>query len=189
MEADRPGRLSAGRGTALRIAAAVAVLALVVVGAVVVLGGGGDEQEATIKGPPGREFTLLRPDGWTEVGAEERDLIPGEPLAVMRRQNREGLVTVTAPADREQDVGAIAEELDRRLARAVPDFRKVAARVVRVEAGRALLYSYVRTKKGTAHSLLVVPGSDVTYTVNAVVPAGAEDAARDVGEILNSFDL
>ena len=81
-----------------------------------------------------------------------------------------------------------AAELDRRLGKAIPDFRKVAARVVRVEAGRALLYSYVRTKKATAHTLLVVPGQEVTYTVNAVVPAGAEDAARDVGQILNSFD-
>jgi len=188
MEADGPGRLRARRGTALRIVAVAATVALVVIGALVVLGGD-DEQEATIKGPHGREFTLLRPDGWSEVGAEERNLIPGEPLAVMRREEGEGLVTVTAPADREQDVDAIAAELDRRLAKAIPDFRKVAARVVRVAAGRALLYSYVRTKKATAHTLLVVPGPDVTYTVNAVVPAGAEDAARDVGEILNSFDV
>ena len=188
MVADRPGRQRPSRGTALRIVAVAGAIALVVIGAVVVLGGD-DDEEATVKGPPGHDFTLLRPDGWTEVGAEERSLIPGNPLAVMRRAKGEGLVTVTAPADREQDVDAIAAELDRRLAKAIPDFRKVAARVVRVEAGRALLYSYVRTKKATAHSLLVVPGPDLTYTVNAVVPAGAEDAARDVGEILNSFDV
>ena len=165
-----------------------AAIAAVVVGAIVLFGGDEDDDEATVKGPAGREFTLLRPEGWSEVGAEERDLIPGKPLAVMRRDKGEGLVTVNAPARREQDVDAIATELDRRLGKALPDFRKVAARVVRVEAGRALLYSYVRTKKATAHTLLVVPGQDVTYTVNAVVPAGAEDAARDVGQILNSFD-
>jgi hypothetical protein len=171
----------------VRIVAVAAAIAVVVVGAVVLFGGDGDD-EATVTGPAGREFTLLRPEGWIEVGAEERDLIPGEPLAVMRRETGEGLVTVNAPARREQDVDAIAAELDRRLGKALPDFRKVTARVVRVEAGRALLYSYVRTKKATAHTLLVVPGPDVTYTVNAVVPAGAEDAARDVGQILNSFD-
>jgi hypothetical protein len=188
MEADGSGRLRPGRKTALRILALAAAIALVVVGAVVLFGGD-DDEESTVKGPPGHEFTLLRPEGWTEVGAEERDLIPGKPLAVLRREQGEGLVTVNAPARREQDVDAIAAELDRQLAKAIPDFRKVAARVVRVEAGRALLYSYVRTTKGTAHTLLVVPGPEVTYTVNAVVPAGAEDAARDVGRILNSFDV
>ena len=188
MVADRPGRQRPSRGTALRIVAVAGAIALVVLGAVVLLGGD-DEEEATVKGPPGHEFTLLRPDGWTEVGAEERDLIPGKPLAVLRRGKGEGLVTVNAPARREQDVDAIAAELDKRLGKEIPDFRKVAARIVRVEAGRALLYSYVRTKKATAHTLLVVPSANATYTVNAVVPAGAEDAARDVGRILNSFDV
>ena len=187
MEADGSGRPRPGRKTALRILALAAAVALIVVGAVVLFGGD-DHEESTVNGPPGHEFTLLRPEGWTEVGAEERDLIPGKPLVVIRRDEGEGLVTVNAPARREQDVEAIAAELDRQLGKAIPDFRKVAARVVRVQAGRALLYSYVRTKKGTAHTLLVVPGEKVTYTVNAVVRAGAEDAARDVGRILNSFD-
>jgi len=96
---------------------------------------------------------------------------------------------VNAPAQREQDLDAIAAQLDRRLRKEIDDFRKVGARVVDVEAGPALLYSYARTDAGTAHTLLVVPTAARTYTVNAAVPAGAEDAAKEVGKILLSFDI
>jgi hypothetical protein len=98
-------------------------------------------------------------------------------------------VTVNAPAKRERNLDAVAAALDKRLAKEIDDFRKVGARVVEVEAGEALLYSYARARRGTAHTLLVVPDVDRTYTVNAAVPAGAEDAARDVGRILLSFDI
>jgi hypothetical protein len=98
-------------------------------------------------------------------------------------------VTVNAPAQREQDLDAIAARLDSRLRKEISDFRKVGARVVDVEAGPALLYSYARTDAGTAHTLLVVPTATRTYTVNAAVPAGAEDAAKEVGKILFSFDI
>jgi len=173
----------------VRIVVPVVAGVALLTAAVILLTGGDDEGEPTVTGPPGHEFSLLRPDGWKEVSAEELKLIPGKPLAVLRRDAGQGLVTVTAPSEPERDVEAIANELDKRLAKEIRDFRKVAARVVRVKAGRALLYSYVRTKKATAHTLLVVPGKERTYTVSAVIPAGAEEAARDVGEMLNSFDL
>lgn len=172
-----------------RTLAIAATIALVAVGAVVLLGGDDDGGGETIQGPAGDEFTLLKPDGWEEVSEDELALIAGKPLAVLRRPDEQGLVTVTAPTETGSNIEAAADELDKRLSEELPDFRKVGARIVEVEAGRALLYSYVRTKKATAHTILVVPGPERTYTVNAVVPAGAEDAARDVGEILNSFDI
>jgi hypothetical protein len=172
----------------VRIVLIAALIAAIVVAAIVLLGGDDGDGDETVKGPPGDEFTLLKPDGWEQVSRDELALIPGKPLAVLRRDEREGLVTVSAPSQAGQNIEDAAAELDKRLSKALPDFRKVGARIVEVEAGRALLYSYVRTKKATAHTILVVPGPEKTYTINAVVPAGAEDAARDVGEILNSFD-
>ena len=168
------------------VAAAVGIAALIFVLSAV-LGGDGDE-EAIVQGPPGHDFTLFRPDSWSEVSDEDRELIPGKPLAVLRRGEGQGLVTVNAPARPERNLDAIAAQLDKRLEKAIPDFRKVGARVVEVKAGRALLYSYARGRRATAHTLLVVPTPERTYTVNAVVPAGAEDAAREVGAILLSFD-
>ena len=130
----------------------------------------------------------MRPDGWTELSDDEREDLPGNPLVVMRRGEGEGLLIVNAPSGTERDLDAVAESLDRRLEKALPDFRKASARVVEVEAGRALLYSYARGRKATAHTILVVPTADRTYTLDAVVPAGADEAAREVGEILFSFD-
>ena len=188
MQADAPRRLTVRRRTALLVAAAAAVIAALVFGIGALLGDDSDE-EPRIEGPPGYEFTMLQPHGWSAVGADERALIPGKPLAVLRRGEGEGLVTVNAPAQRQQDLDAVAAQLDKRLKREIGDFRKVAARVVQVGAGQALLYSYARTSRGTAHTVLVVPTADRTYTVSAAVPAGAEDAAKDVGRILLSFDV
>ena len=188
--ADR-ARVGSGRSvrTALLKVAAVGVVILLGVAGVLALVGGGDDDDAsTVSGPAGYEFTLLQPDGWTAVGDAERESIPGAPLAVLRREGGGGLVTVNAPAQRARDLDTVSAQLDKRLRREIDDFRRVGARVVQVEAGEALLYSYARTKRGTAHTLLVVPGAERTYTVNAAVPAGAEDAAKDVGRILMSFD-
>ena len=151
--------------------------------------GGDDDEEATVNGPPGNDFTLVRPDGWNELSEEERDELPGDPLLVMRRGEGEGLLIVNAPSGSERDLDAVSKSLDKRLEKAIPDFRKASARVVDVKAGRALLYSYARTRRATAHTVLVVPANDRTYTLNAAVPAGAEEAAQEVGRILFSFDL
>ncbi len=166
------------------------MIAAVVV-AVLTLTGGDDDDggDATVRGPSGNEFTLLRPEGWRELPAEERDQLPGDPLAVLHRGEGEGLLIVNASAQREKDLDKVNAQLNRRLRKEVPDFTNVGARVVRVKAGHALLYSYARSRKATAHTILVVPTDDRTYTLNAAVPAGADEAAREVGRILFSFDL
>jgi hypothetical protein len=165
------------------VAAGIAALGF---GISALLGDDGDEQ-ATVSGPDDA-FTLVRPDAWTELSDDEREDLPGNPLVVMRRGEGEGLLIVNAPSGTERDLDAVAKSLDRRLEKALPDFRKASARVVEVEAGRALLYSYARGRKATAHTILVVPTADRTYTLDAVVPAGADEAAREVGQILFSFD-
>lgn len=174
---------------------AVAVAIAAVVFGVLALTGDDDEGgDDTVEipapaGGDGSDFTLAQPDGWTLVPEGESGGLPGNPLAVMRRAEGQGIVIVTAPSGAERDLDRVAKRLDKRLENALPDFRKVGARVVDVEAGPALLYSYVRTRRATAHTTLVVPTEDRTYTLNAVVPAGADDAAREVGRILFSFDV
>lgn len=189
MEADGPRRLSVDRRLALRVAVAAAVIAALVFGLSTLGGDDGGDEVATVKGPPGNDFTLARPDGWREVPDDEREGLPGDPLLVMRRGQGQGLLVVNAPSDSERDLDRVSRSLDKRLQKAIPDFRKASARVVEVEAGQALLYSYARGRRATAHTILVVPTDDRTYTLNAVVPAGADDAAREVGRMLFSFDL
>jgi hypothetical protein len=137
--------------------------------------------------PGGSEVTLETPEGWKQVSAKQVAQLPGSPLAVLRREDGQGLVTVNAHEGTPADLSTLALDLDRRLRREIPDFRKVNSRKVQVKAGEALLYSYARATKGTAHTLLVVPAGKRSYTLGAAVSAGADDAAREAGQILFGF--
>jgi len=192
MDADGGSRrLSVDRRTALRIVAVAVAVAAIVFGVLALTGDDDEAADDTVEvtGPAGSDFKIAQPDGWTQVPDDEREGLPGSPLAVLRREAGQGIVIVNAPSGTERDLDKVSKKLDEQLEKALPDFRKVGARVVEVEAGPGLLYSYVRTRRATAHTTLVVPTDDRTYTLNAVVPAGADDAAREVGRILFSFDL
>jgi hypothetical protein len=192
MEAEGGSRRSGvDRRRAFRIVAVAVAIAAVVFGVLALTGDDDDGGDDTVKvtAPAGVEFTLAQPEGWMRVPDDEREGVPGNPLAIMRRDAGQGIVIVNAPSGTERDLDRVAKGLDERLEKALPDFRKVSARVVDVKAGPALLYSYVRTRRATAHTTLVVPTDERTYTLNAVVPAGADDAAREVGRILFSFDV
>ena len=193
MEASGSSPAAFFRGRPLRLVVLLAAIASVVV-AVLALTGGDDESDGgsstttTVSGPAGDEFTLEVPAGWTEVPADQREAIAGDPIMVLRRDEQQGLIVVNVQPGKVKDFDKQVKVLDRRLEKAIPDFRKVQARVVTVKAGKGLLYSYAREERGTAHTLLVVPAGDRSYSLNAAVPAGAKDAAQEVGQILLSFD-
>jgi hypothetical protein len=192
MEASGSSPARLFRGSPLRFLALLAIIAAVVV-AVLALTGGDDDGGAgggttTVTGPAGDEFTLETPAGWTEVPADQTHAISGDPLVVLRREDQQGLIVVNVQPGKVKNFDNQVRVLDRRLEQAIPDFRKVGARVVTVKAGKAMLYSYAREERGTAHTLLVVPAGDRSYSLNAAVPAGAKDAAQEVGQILLSFD-
>jgi hypothetical protein len=192
MEASGSSPAAFFRGRPLRLVAFVAIIAAVVIGVIALTGdddsdtGGGGT--TTVTGPADNEFTLQAPAGWTEVPADQREAIPGQPLAVLRRDDQQGLIVVNVQPGKVKSFDSQVRVLDRRLKKAIPDFQKVGARIVTVKAGKALLYSYARRERGTAHTLLVVPAGDRSYSLNAAVPAGAKDAAQQVGAILLSFD-
>lgn len=169
----------------------VAAAALIAVAAFVlmdVIGGDDDSQQESVKGVSGDELSVEVPDGWTRLSGDELASLPGDPLAVFRRDDGEGLVIINSQKGRAGKFTTVARQLDKRLERRIPDFRKVRSRTVRVEAGTALLYSYARRRKGTAHTLIVVPAGDHSYTINAAVSAGSQEAARQAGKIIFSFD-
>jgi hypothetical protein len=182
------------RGRPLRLVALLAMIAAVVIGVILLTGdddndSGGGGGTTTVTGPAGNEFTLQIPDGWSEVAADQRDALPGDPLMVVQRDEQKGLVVVNVQQGKVNNFDKQVKTLDSRLGKAIPDFKKVGARIVDVKAGKALLYSYAREERGTAHSLLVVPHGDRSYSLNGAVPAGENDAAREMGAILLSFDL
>jgi hypothetical protein len=193
MEASGSSPAAFFRGRPLRLVALLGVVAAIVVAVLAFTGGddegdGGDGGTTTVNGPAGNEFTLQAPAGWTAAPEDQRQAIPGSPLVVLRREDQQGLVVVNVQPGKVKSFDKQVKVLDRRLEKAIPDFQKVGARIVEVKAGKALLYSYARRERGTAHTLLVVPAGDRSYSVNGAVPAGENDAAREMGSILLSFD-
>ena len=49
--------------------------------------------------------------------------------------------------------------------------------------------SYIRKKKGTVQSVVVIPAGNRTYTLNTVSRGGANDVAREIGRMIVSFDV
>jgi hypothetical protein len=165
----------------------VGVVSMTAIFAVDQLTGGGAES-GLVKGPPGNPFTIERPSGWRELSSTELDALPGSRLAVLRRKDGRGILIINKQTSTSHDFAKISSDLDSALTRSVPDFKKVSSHTVGVKAGNAFHYSYIRTRKGTANSVVVVPVNSGRYTINVVVTGGAKDVARQVGAMIRSFD-
>jgi hypothetical protein len=138
--------------------------------------------------PAATPFTLTHPTTWTEIPDEQLAAVPGEPLAVLRRESRSGLLVVTRqPTGENLDLEKLGSRLGKQVRSGLKDAREVAARPTQLPAGDAFVYSFVRTRAGTVHSIVVVPSGRETYVLNSVVPSGDDEAAQEVGEIVRSL--
>lgn len=170
------------------IAAVVLGVVLAVAAFLVVRALNDDDTTGKLHGPAGSKFTLDYPEGWSPLSQEDVAALPGSPVAVLRRDDRRGIVIVNRQRRVTRNLDALSRQLDRSLSRGVRDFRKVSSQSVNVKAGRGFLYSYIRKRNGTVHTLLAVQTPSGGYTLNAVVPADARDVARQVGTMLRTFD-
>jgi hypothetical protein len=109
-------------------------------------------------------------------------------LAVIRQIDGTGIVIINTQPQTSASLPQLAEELESKLRQKIDDFKLVRSRIITVPAGQAISITYARTGKGTANTLVVAPAGGHVYTINAVVPAGEEDAARDVAAIIDSFN-
>jgi hypothetical protein len=170
------------------------------VAALVLLLGGDDEgssseqlntltvDEPTPGAPAATPFTLSYPDTWSEVSKEEVGSAAGDTLAILRREGRSGVLVVAQRQTPENlDLERLGEKLGREIKQGIPDAREVAARPTHLPAGDAFLYSFVRERAGTVHSVVVVPSGGVTYVLNSVIPSGDNEAAQEVGEIVRTL--
>jgi hypothetical protein len=127
----------------------------------------------------GAGFSLTVPAGWAvQPGA-------GSAGAVLRRGDGLGTVIVRRTGPVRGDLRAMARDLTTRLAKAIPGFHLVSARLGRVRAGGAFLYTFAGG--GKAQSLVLTRVGGVTYRIDSVVPAGAPDAARQAAAAVASF--
>ena len=174
----------------------VALLALALVFADVVRLGksnptarkGGAAQK--IAGPPATPFELRYPAGWRKVPKRELQTSEGEtPVAAIRRADGRGFVTLTVRGPLAKPLDDMREDFNRVLAERFPDFELVTSSTIEVDAGPAMYTSYVLREKGQVQGNLTVPVGETSYTLDAIIPTGATDVAREVGAIFGSFQV
>ncbi|MEA2394128.1 MAG: hypothetical protein QOJ82_2019 [Solirubrobacteraceae bacterium] len=56
-------------------------------------------------------------------------------------------------------------------------------------SARILRNSYIRERRGSVHSVVVVPAGRRSYVLTTVSQAGRKDVAREIGGIVTSFGL
>jgi hypothetical protein len=166
----------------------LAALAGAAIAAGVLTAGGGSDAPQRAKELRGPGFELAYPAGWAPTPADELAKLPGRPVAVVRRADGKGVVIVRRKgAPRDQSLRALTRDLNAGLAKRFPDFRFVSARVARVRAGNAFLYTFVRTRQKTAQSIALVRVGRANFTLDAVAASGDVRAAREVAAIVRSF--
>jgi hypothetical protein len=142
----------------------------------------------TLSGPADAPFRVAYPKSWHAVSASESAALPGSPLGVLRRDDGRGTVVITRRPATGSSAPKLARGLKRALSSRYTDFREIGAKVVSLHGRRALIYTFARTRTGTAQSTVIVAAGASSYALNAVVPPRSPDAAREVGAIIASFD-
>jgi len=173
------------------ILAAIGVAALLMAGilAVNALTGGDRHEASKVTGSSADSFSLSYPDGWQPLPKKKLDGLPGKPLAVVRRKDGRGFVVLRKEKRAPHNFTQFSGQLTRALSARIPDFQKQSSRVVKLRAGKAFFYSYIRRRAGTVHSVLVVPAGERSYALNTVSRGGSEQVARETARIILSFDL
>jgi hypothetical protein len=166
------------------------VLAVIAFVVVKLLSGGDDAKNTTpvLKGSPQAPFRIQYPRTWKPLNDSQLATLPGDPAAVLRRTDGRGTFVVTVRPPVESPLDKLPRGLKARLSSQFPDFQEIGAKIVSLHGTRALIYTFARTKTGTAQSLVVVPSGNHSFTLNAVVPARSPDSAREVGAMIASFD-
>ena len=164
--------------------AVVAVLAAVAIGVLAYWPAGSPDSGAALAQVNAERFTMTYPEGWKQ---EER--IPAGMQAVLRRADGKAFIVVREQKPLTGDPHKLVRGLDRELERRLGDFTRTQAQVVNIEAGQAISYTYARMRAGTANGVVLVPAGDRSYSIDTVVVGGANDAARELGAIVRSFEL
>jgi len=135
-------------------------------------------------------FRIEYPTTWRPLSKDELAALPGNPLAVLRRDDGKGFLVIRAERGQPaSNLAAFSRDLRGELQRRVPDFQPRSSKTVKVRAGNAHFSSYIRKRTGTVHTVVVVPAGTRTYTLNTVSRGGSDDVAREIARMILSFDV
>jgi hypothetical protein len=175
-----------GHRTAVLATLAAVLASALVAGAALLWLGGEDRPGVSTVATTGGAFELSYPAGWQAAGPQQLAATAGRPEALLRRADGRGAVSVHVQPRLDGSLAAVERDLDRRLERSMPDARHMATRVVQLDTGRALSYTFVRQRAGLAHAIVVAPAGARTLVIETAARGDAGGVATEIGGIVRS---
>jgi hypothetical protein len=167
--------------------ALLGLIGLVLVLASVALFTHGSRSGSSAFGSGKDAFNMSYPKTWSPLPKREVALLPGHPVAVLRRNTGGGLVAIREQRSPAPDLNKLGGQITRQLKGKDPSVTIHTQKVVKIRSGPALLTTYIN-RAGQVQSLVVVPAGSRTFTIDSVSPGGADDVAREIGKMIISFD-
>jgi hypothetical protein len=132
-------------------------------------------------------FVLHYPTGWKQLTAVQLAKISNVPAAGLVAEGGRALLLVRPKKALTQSLSTLSTQLTRSLSTRFADFKLLSTGTTRTLAGPAWVYTFERSKHGLVQSEVVISTSKAAYEIDIALRGGANRAAGQIGEIVDSF--
>jgi hypothetical protein len=132
-------------------------------------------------------FVLHYPSDWTPLTAAQLARSSNPPAAGLAAEGGKVLLLVRPEKPLTQSISTLSAQLTSSLRSRYADFKLLSTGTTRTLAGPAWVYTFERTQHGLVQSEVVVSTARAAYEMDIALRGGANRAARQMGEIVHSF--
>ena len=147
----------------------------------------GLRQSGTVSVSGRAPFVLHYPSDWTQLTAAQLARIANPPAAGLVAEGGKVLLLVRPKKPLTQSLSTLSAQLTRSLRARFADFKLLSTGTTRTLAGPAWVYTFARTGHGLVQSEVVISTGNAAYEIDIALRGGANRAARQMGEIVDSF--
>jgi hypothetical protein len=132
-------------------------------------------------------FVLHYPSDWTPLTAAQLARSANPPAAGLAAEGGKVLLLVRPEKPLTQPISTLSAQLTSSLRSRYADFKLLSTGTTRTLAGPAWVYTFERTRHGLVQSEVVISTARAAYEMDIALRGGANRAARQMGEIVHSF--
>ena len=147
----------------------------------------GLKQPGTLSVSGQAPFVLHYPRDWTRLTAAQLGRSANPPAAGLVAEGGRVLLLVRPEKPLTQSISTLSAQLTSSLRSRYADFKLLSSGTTRTLAGPAWVYTFERTQHGLVQSEVVISTPSAAYEMDIALRGGANHAARQMGEIVHSF--
>jgi hypothetical protein len=147
----------------------------------------GLKQPGTLSVSGQAPFVLHYPSDWTRLTAAQLARSANPPAAGLAADAGKVLLLVRPEKPLTQSISTLSAQLTSSLRSRYADFKLLSSGTTRTLAGPAWVYTFERTRHGLVQSEVVISTARAAYEMDIALRGGANRAARQMGEIVHSF--